>query len=368
MGNDGNAAKRVDVTRHVRPRAFHEADGGFSTVGMVLAMLVTLSLVFSSAQVYRIQSAAADVQNVADAAALAAENQVASFYVVAQTCDAIILSMSLTGIAVAGVGVACMCIPPTAELSVKFIEASQKIFRARDKFSENAAKGLDKVQKLLPFFASAQAFAVAQSNDDVGGSYLGCAVLLPYQGDQIVAPQLEGAEDAMDKIDEEDDQIRQASQEAEDAAEEANEHKWAAYMADCGNDPGYCMYERAGSLAGLSGSSNPYYASVDAWSFSVAIRRAKSYYPRRLAQETISGATVEEQADSVVRQHFYEYAVSEISKGYVHENEQAGTFDAYFPLLPKNTAECIRTSLWRSMPIRKFPITNSSLRRSSALS
>ncbi|MBO4365417.1 MAG: molybdenum cofactor biosynthesis enzyme [Eggerthellaceae bacterium] len=333
---------------------FHESDGGFSTVGMVLAMLVTLSLVFSTAQVYRVQSAAADVQNVADAAALAAENQVASFYVVAQTCDAIILSMSLTGIAVAGVGVVCLCIPPTAELSAKFIEASHKIFRARDKFSTNASKGLDKVQKLLPFFASAQAFAVAQANDDVGGSYLGCAVLLPFQGDQIEAPELEGAEETMEKIEEEDDEIRQAAQRAEDAAEEANEHKRAAYMADCGNDPEYCMYERAASLAGLSGSQNPYYASVDAWSFSVAMRRAKAYYPRRLAQESITGATVEEQADSVIRQHFYEYAVSQIARGYVHENEQTGAFDAYFPLLPKNTSEMRSTSLYTQCV---YPIT-----------
>ena len=335
--------------------AFHEADGGFSTVGMVLALLITLSLVFSSAQVYRVQSVAADVQNVADAAALAAENQVASFYIVAQTCDAIILSMSLAGITVAGVGVACLCIPPTAELSAKLIEMSTKIFRARDKFSRNAAQGLDKLQKLLPFFAAAQAFAVAQANSDgVAGSYFGCAVLLPYEGEQIEAPELEGDEEAMSEIEEEDDAIREAAQRAEDAAEEANEHKRIAYMADCGNDPGYCMYERAASLAGLSGSRNPYYGSVDAWSFSVAMKRAKAYYPQRYSQETPSDASVGEQANSAIRSRFYAYACTQIARGYVNENAATGSFDAYFPLLPKNTEEMRSTELYTE---QVYPIT-----------
>lgn len=92
-------------------RAFHEADGGFTTVGMVLALLVTLALLFSAAKVYKINSVAADVQNVADAAALAAENQVASFYIVAQVCDAVVLSLSLSAAITAGAGAVALCVP-----------------------------------------------------------------------------------------------------------------------------------------------------------------------------------------------------------------------------------------------------------------
>ena len=76
-----------------RTRCFHEDDGGFSTVGMVLALLISLALIFTSAQVYRIQSYSADIQNVADASVLAAENQVASFYVVGQVCDAVLAAL-----------------------------------------------------------------------------------------------------------------------------------------------------------------------------------------------------------------------------------------------------------------------------------
>ena len=57
-----------------------EDDGGFSTVGMVVALGLSLVLVFSGVRVYRVQTLSADVQDVADVAALAAENQV-SLYV-----------------------------------------------------------------------------------------------------------------------------------------------------------------------------------------------------------------------------------------------------------------------------------------------
>ncbi|MFR1637835.1 MAG: hypothetical protein ACLSVD_00890 [Eggerthellaceae bacterium] len=35
----------------------------------------------------------------------------------------------------------------------------------------------------------------------------------------------------------------------------------------------------------MSGSENPLFRSVGAWSFSVALKRAQAYYPRRLAVE-----------------------------------------------------------------------------------
>ena len=87
---------------------------------MALALLVTLALLFSAAQVYRINAASAEVQDVADAAALAAENQVAEFMLVARVCDALILSLSLTGAMSAGLGVVCLCTPATASTSEVF--------------------------------------------------------------------------------------------------------------------------------------------------------------------------------------------------------------------------------------------------------
>ena len=56
---------------------------GFSTVGVALALLLSFALIFSAARVYEIESVSGDIQNVADSAALAAENVVGEYCVIA---------------------------------------------------------------------------------------------------------------------------------------------------------------------------------------------------------------------------------------------------------------------------------------------
>jgi hypothetical protein len=104
------------------------------------------------------------------------------------------------------------------------------------------------------------------------------------------------------------------------------------------------MYERAKSLANLDPYNNPYYASSETWDFDVALKRAQAYYPARLAQETPANNSIAEQARSNLRKRFYRYATEEIQKGFV--NRSADSFDAYFPLLPKNTEEMKQTNLY----------------------
>ena len=107
----GKLLERGAHKRGRRPFGLFRDEDGFTTVGVALALLVTLALVFTSAQVYRVSSASADVQDVADAAALAAENEVAEFMIAVRVCDAVVLSLSLTGAAPAGLGVAALCTP-----------------------------------------------------------------------------------------------------------------------------------------------------------------------------------------------------------------------------------------------------------------
>ena len=56
------------------------------------------------------------------------------------------------------------------------------------------------------------------------------------------------------------DNFRQAAADAEEAAREANAWKERAFLRDCGDDPSYCMSERARTLAGMAGADNPRYA------------------------------------------------------------------------------------------------------------
>ena len=342
------------MTGRIRNGDLFRDERGLTTTGMVLSLLITLSLVFTAAQVYRINSASAEVQDVADAAALAAENQVAEFMLIVRFCDAIVLSMSLAGATACGLGIAALCTPATAALSEGLIKAGRQIIEARNKFADRAAAALNKLQEALPFFAAACAASVAAANngDSAGSRYLGAAVLVPAKGEPIEVSADDKADELLNDIESQADDIRRKAKEAEDAAEEANRSKERAFRRDCGDNPAYCMYERAQSLAGMEGAGNPLYTSVDVWSFSVALNRAKAYYHTRLAIEGPADYSLDEQARSSLRARFYRFVIGELGDGYVHET--AESFDAYVPHVPSNTSEMRLTSLYTEAV---YPVT-----------
>lgn len=344
------------INKHKRAALFAD-EQGVTTVGMALSMLITLALVFSGMQVYRIETAAAEVQDVADAAALSAENRVGEFMVIAQFCDSVVLSLTLTGLASTGLGVVAACVPPAASLSKGLIEAGSKVLDARDGFANRAATVLNKLQKALPYIAAASAanVAAANNNESLGSRYLGIALLVKSEGEPIQIESSETEHDLAERIGQNTEQIREKAAEAEEKAKQANESKQRAYEHDCGNAPEYCMYERAEHLSGMSGEQNPYFSSIDTWSFSNALERARSYYQRRWQNEQPESTDTEEQVRSALRKLFYGYAVKQMESAYVHES--ADGFEAHFPHLPKNTAEMRKTSLYTS---NSFPITQGS--------
>ncbi len=320
-------------------------EGGFSTVGVAIALLVTLSLIFSAAQVYEIDSASANVQDVADATALASDNVIGEFYIVASVCDALVLSLSLSSVACLGVGVACACIPPTAALGEKFISFSSDIAKARDTFGAKANEGLNKLQSVLPYLSMAKAAQIAASNSaNDHAVYASVVVLSPLKGSDLEALSFSAADDAADAVDGNLEDLEDAAEKAEEAAQAAKEWKEKAYKADSGSRSDYCMYQRAKTLAGLSGSKNPYFSSVETWSFTAAFKRAKAYYKKRLSAESPEDSSVMEKARSSLRKRVFKFAVKQMKKGYVNESENS--FSAYFPLLPKNTSEMRDTELY----------------------
>lgn len=323
----------------------NKKEDGFSTVGMVLALLITLSLIFTCAKVYEVNSISAQVQETADAAVLAAENTVGEFYIVVTVCDAITFTLSLTMLVALGIGIICACIPPTAALSKALIDASSKIGKARDSFYESAQKSLDTLQKTLPFVATAKAQEVLRANSSEGNSeFFGIVVLAPWQGQQDEALVFDKANQAQEVVSESEQELRDQAAKAEEAAQRANEWKQHAYTHDSGSQTQYCMYERAAQLAGMSGSSNPYFSSVDTWNFQAALSRAQTYYQLRYENEKPKGSSVDEQSNSALRKQFYSYAVKTVGEGYVRETDTS--FEASFPLLPKNTEEMRQTSLY----------------------
>lgn len=117
--------------KQLRSSSLFWAEEGFSTVGMVLALLISISLIFTAACVYEINSSSSRVQEVADAAALAAENTVGEFYLVAGICDAVLLSLSLTTAGCLGLSVVCARVPPASGFSKTFLEMAQKTKKAQ---------------------------------------------------------------------------------------------------------------------------------------------------------------------------------------------------------------------------------------------
>lgn len=328
----------------MKRQMFLHNEEGFSSVGVVLALLISLALIFSAGQIYRINTIAAKTQNVADSASLAAQNEVAEFMIAAKICDAVILSLSLGSLAATGLGVVSLCVPATAGASEGFLKAGQEMLHAREAFSEKATEGLTAFQNYLPLIAAANAASVAAANNTEDEHYSTLALLVPSKGKEISGSSSQDIADTQDEIDKHSDEVRQEAQRADQAAKRADEAKQKGFYHDCGAHPDYCLYERAAQLASLSGRDNPLYHSVDTWSFSVALARAQAYYPARLANEVPQDSSVKAQVQSALRKNFYAWASQEVGQGYVHETPDS--FEASFPHLPKNTEEMRKTSLY----------------------
>lgn len=330
-------------------------EDGFTTLSVVVSLLVTLSLIFSTAQIYRINSASADIQSVADSSVQAAENQVAEFMILVRVSDSVILSLSLGGIVATGLGVVAMCTPVTAAASDALLEAAEKMFQARDKFADTSSSALNQLQKTLPFLSAVKAYQIASSNN--GGTfdanYMAISILMPGEGLEISPGNIDDIKSELNDVKNNASEIKQAAAEAEEAAKAANDAKLRAFMADCGNNPNYCMYERAKNKAYLSENLNPLYNSVDLWNFSVALNRCRNYYPKRYQIEAPEGSTVKAQANSALRKVFYSFATEQMSQGYVYDD--GDNFNAYFPHLPKNTDEMRQTSMYTNVA---FPISD----------
>ena len=141
-GGDGCGANRgFGIGSFVRD------DGGYTTFAIALALLVSLTLVFGTAAAHWSLARAADVQEVADATAMAGENCVAAFSTVAQVLDACVLTMGITGVVVCGAGLVVAAIPPLQAKSPSIINAGRKILDARREFAKSAAKGLKTLRR-----------------------------------------------------------------------------------------------------------------------------------------------------------------------------------------------------------------------------
>lgn len=317
---------------------------GSTTTATAVAILVSLVLVFGLANAEWTLSRAADVQAIADAGALAGANAVAAYVTIAQILDAVVLSLGLIGMITFSIGLVLSALPVINAAGPPVLSAAQHVFGARQKLATTAARGLQKLERVLPFLVAANSLAVVRSNANRDGTYVGVALPFPLEGaSDFGLLATDSTADHVGKIKEQGDEIDDLTARAaayQKAAEEALEQGW---RSDCGDNPS--MRERAEVLAGLAGSHNPYYPTSTGWNFGVPIVRARSYYQQRLAQEAPSNASVEEITRSAARKAFYAYALAEVQASSYLEFED-GTVTCDLKRLPANTADVRTTSLY----------------------
>ena len=317
-------------------------EGAYTTVTAAVSILMVLALVFSAASAGWALSRAGDTQVAADATALAGANVVASYHTAATVVDATVLSMGLTGFALAGAGLAATLIPGVNAAAGEMVDAGIRMVEKRNELARSASEGLQKLEGSLPYLSAANGMRAcsAQSSDQV--AFTGVAIAVPREsasefpaltGEGIAT---EGLEQAAGELDDVADELARASEEAAHAKE-------AAWVADCGRE-GMSMQERAARLSGLSAAENPDYESSLTWEPRVGLERARAYYRWRRDHDESADGSVEARADAAARHAFYAFAARELEAARIEEAD--GRLASTVPLLPRNTDEVRKTSLF----------------------
>lgn len=330
---------------------FLDDEGGYTTVAMALALLLSVTLVLFAGRVQWSLSRAAEVQEVADAAALAGANVVSRYATCAQVCDALILTMGIAGLVVCGAALVLACVPGAGSAAAEMLDLGTSMLDARTSFARGAVEGLSKLEAAVPALVCLNSIAVVEANQQGGISYAGVAVPLPLEGGSDFSSL--DTEIDTSELEERAEDLRGASEKLADASRRADEALMRGWMADCGQRP-RCMRERAGTLAGMQGSQNPDYPTYETWTFGAALMRARAYYPIRRAVDTPENGTLEALVDCCAREAFYDYAIERLSEAYYIELTD-GSVDMNLPELPHNTAEARATTLYTDV---RWPCTH----------
>lgn len=335
----GVDALRTSVSFGIR--TFVREDGGYTTVAMAVALLLSITLAFGTAAAQWSLARAADVQEVADATALAGANCVAAFSTVAQVVDACVVTMGLTGVAVCGAGLVVSAIPALQAKSPAIIDAGRRVLEARKQFARSAASGLKRLETALPALIMANSASCASANSTGGMSYVGMAVPFPQtsQSDfSFLEDDLDGKE-----LEEDAEKLGEASERKEKAHQRAQAAKERAWHADNVDDP-TCLWSRVSTLTDLGGSLNPHYPSPDDWEFEYARIRTRNYYGCRWASEAPTGEGVDALQRSCAREQFYGYAYEAVGRMSCIDTEEEVLMD--LDVLPHTTAMVRDTRLY----------------------
>lgn len=317
-------------------------DGAYTTVAAAVAMLMVLALLFSASFAVWSAGRSGDVQTNADTTALAGANVVSSYHTVATVLDACALSLGLAGFTMTGVGLIGAFVPGAQSAAAKTLDAGLDMLETRNSFVASASQGLRTLEDSLPYLVAANATRASRAQNTQSTAYTGSALAAPATSASKF-PALEGGQIELGELEQESEGLKDAAAELSRASEMTAKKKEEAWLADCGRD-GMNMQERAARLSGISEAENPDFASSTTWDPNVALDRARAYYRWRYEHDEPDGQGVEAQADAAARHAFYGYAIKAL--GTAHVVERDGAVVSTVELLPKNTDEVRRTTLY----------------------
>ena len=344
-GRQYGADERVDLGGRRRFRLgidlFLE-EGAYTTLASAVAMLMLLALLFSASAAVWTSARSSDIQVAADATALAGSNVVASYHTAATVVDASILTLGLTGFAMAGAGLVGLLIPGANAAAGKTLDVAMRVLKTRNEFAASASRGLEKLEGSLPYLIAANATRTCAAQSTERLSYTGTALAVP-RASASEFPASEGGGIQTDMLEQASNDLDRAADELAKEAERTASAKEVAWLADCGRD-GMNMQERASRLSGISAAENPDYASSITWEPNVALNRARAYYRWRFDHDRPEGVGTEAAADAAARHAFYGYALEVLGRAEVTEHD--GGVVSTVELLPKNTDEVRATRLY----------------------
>lgn len=317
-------------------------EAAYTTVVAAVTILAVLALLFSSVSAVWSMARSGDVQVAADAAALAGANAVSSYYTVATTVDATVLSMGLAGFVSVGAGMLGTLIPGMEPAAHDMLDSGIEMLQARNELCASASEGLQKLEAGLPFVVAARATGLCRQQGSERLSYAGTALAAPRTSDSYF-PALEGPAIDTGSMELASEELDEAAERLRRAREKSAAEKERAWLADCGRD-GMNMQERADRLSGIAPDQNPDFASSVTWAPEAGLRRARAYYRWRFEHEAPVGNSVEDRADSAARKVFYEYAAGVVEAARVEEGE-SGFVNTLEPL-PRNTDDVRETPLY----------------------
>ena len=317
-------------------------DGAYTTVAAAVSTLMVLTFLFSAATAVWSMSRAGDTQATADACALAGSNVVSSYCTAATVVDASVLSMGLAGFCVTGAGLVGLLVPGANATAAESIKTGIKMIKTRNEFAASASKGLQRLERSLPYLVAANSASLCAKRGTDSLSFTGVALAVPAASASKF-PAAEEEQVPTDALEDAAGSLDEAAQELAKASERTQAAKVAAWLADCGRE-GMNMQERIARLSDVPAAQNPDYASSITWDPVAGLDRARAYYRWRAEHDRPEGAGDEAKANSAARRAWCAFSYEQLKDAVVEEHD--GEFVSTVPALPRNRAELEATSLF----------------------